>query len=107
MSSSIYDDPDFRAWELAVMTNMLPKLASSSATVSLVPGGRTDAKFAVELGFSIMLDKPILAVVLPGAEIPDKLRLVADLVVEADMGTEEGGKAVQQAITAFLEGLDD
>jgi nucleoside 2-deoxyribosyltransferase len=38
-------------------------------------------KFAVELGFAIMLNKPIIAVLQPGGTLPDKLRLVADEIV--------------------------
>jgi hypothetical protein len=43
-------------------------------------------KFAVELGFSIMLDKPIIAVVAPGTQVPGKLVAVADEIVEGVPG---------------------
>jgi hypothetical protein len=48
-----------------------------------VPKGQTDVKFAVELGFSIMLDKPIIAVVMAGTQVPAKLLKIADEIIEA------------------------
>lgn len=102
--SSIYTDPDFKAWEHSVVTNMLPKLEGSAAAV-MMAFGDTDAKFAVELGFSIMLDKPILALVRPGQTPPRKLALVADMIVEADMETEVGQAIVAAAVKDFLSNL--
>lgn len=98
-----FEDPELRAWEKSVRRDLIPKLESSGAVVSLVPSGETDVKFAVELGLSIMMDKPILAVAQPDTEIPPKLNRVADLVIVADMGTPEGQAHVQQAIHDFLE----
>lgn len=77
----------------------LQKLDESAFVMSIVPKEHdVDVKFAVELGASIMLDKPIIAVVLPGARVPNKLRLVADRVVEADIDQEAGRQAVARAI---------
>ena len=60
----------------------------------------------VELGASIMLDKPILVVASPGQELPERLERVADLIVYADMDTERGRMWLNDAIAEFLEGLE-
>lgn len=73
------------AWYRHVRQTLVPKLKSSGAVVSIVPEGQTDVKFAVELGLSIMLDKPIIAILRPGTKIPAKLALVADRIIETDM----------------------
>lgn len=78
-------------------------LAASAFVMSLVPRGEPDIKFAVELGLSIMLDKPILAVVLSGSAVPEKLRRVADEVVVADVDTEEGVALVAAAVNRMAE----
>jgi len=57
----------------------------SSCVISMVTEP-LDAKFAMELGLAIILDKPILAVVTPGATVPRKLRQVADEVVQLTAG---------------------
>lgn len=41
------------------------------------------ARFACELGFALMLNKPIIAVVAPGVQLSDKLSRCIDSFVEA------------------------
>jgi len=63
-----------------VRRKLVPKISDSKVVISLCPkGGATDVKFAVELGFSIMLGKPILVFANTNDDIPPKLRLVADV----------------------------
>lgn len=89
-----------------VRRDAIEKITDSAFVCSLVPrsGGEADVKFAVELGLSIMLDKPILAVVMPGAEVPEKLRRVADEIVEADVDVEEGRRALMAAMERMAVG---
>lgn len=83
MSTDWADDPESQAWIRHVLGELVPMIEDSSITVSLIPHGPTDVKFAVELGLSIMLDKPIVLVVSPGGAVPDHLRRVADDIVES------------------------
>lgn len=83
-------DEALEQFTAAVRTGLLPKLEESAAVVSLVPDGDGDIKFAVETGLAILLDKPIIAMVLPGRQIPAKLAKVADRVIEADLSTAQG-----------------
>ena len=97
------------AWDRFVENarrDALAKIESSAFVMSLVPSGEVDIKFAVELGISIMLDKPIVAVVMPGAEVPEKLRAVADEVVEADVDLEEGRRKLTEAIDRRMRALE-
>jgi hypothetical protein len=80
------------------------KIAMSSAFVSLTPSdGKGDVKFWTELGCAIMNDKPILAIVMPGAPIPDKLTMIADEIIMADIDTEDGQRQVAKAIRRLTE----
>jgi nucleoside 2-deoxyribosyltransferase len=104
-------DPEERdAWEEFVehfRRGALEAMDESAFVTSLVPREHdVDVKFAVELGAAIMLNKPILAVVAPGAEVPDKLRLVVDDLIRADVDTEEGRQEIGRAILKFKERLD-
>jgi len=110
-----WKDPDVKAWMAEVAENLVPMLAGSDLNVSLVKGGtaaETDVKFAVELGFSIMMDKPILAVVLDGKPIPPKLLKIADGVLnlhDRELGTPVGQEKVSKAIHKMMKklGLDE
>lgn len=100
------DDDDFQK---VVMEGLVPKMANSAVAVSIVPSNEenyVDAKFCVELGVMIMLDKPIIALVQPGAKVPDKLRQVADEILEADVTTDEGRELVAVRLKEFMDRQD-
>ena len=82
------------------------KIDGSAFVMSLVPKGDYDVKFAVELGAAIMLDKPIIAVLMPGARASAKLLEVADEVVYADVDLEEGRRKVTEAIGRMMQALE-
>lgn len=115
MSDDVWNDPDVKSWMAGVAEELVPMLAGSDLNVSLVKGGKaaeTDVKFAVELGFSIMMDKPILAVVLDGKPIPPKLLKIADGILNLharELGTPAGQEKLTEAIHKMMKklGLDD
>lgn len=79
-------DPSLKRLVEHVRRNLIPMIERSEIVVSIVPHDQsgTDVKFALELGYSVMLDKPIIAVVRPGTKIPEKLARVVDRFVECD-----------------------
>jgi hypothetical protein len=108
-NSSYADDPVWMQFEAHVLKTLVPMLTDCAASISLVPApDKVDVKFAVELGLSVMMDKPIVAVAQPGVEIPSKLRAVADAVIVADVTTDEGRQALAEGIitTMSLLGLE-
>ncbi len=94
MSGDWLEDPEARAWAQRVVDELVPKLTDSALSLSILPeeAGLDDVKFAVELGLSIMLDKPIIIAVVPGRRVPAKLARVADEIVEYD-DTDTAGTA--------------
>lgn len=103
MSADPFDSPEARAWARRVLDELVPMIAGSAASVSIVPNDEGDVKFAVELGFSIMLDKPIILAVAPGRSIPEHLVRVADEIVELDVGNPAAALRLQEALTRVLE----
>lgn len=67
----------------------LPELIGGSALSVMLIGENPDPKFCIELGYSIMYDKPIILVVRNGSKVPSKLALLADEIVEWDGGSVE------------------
>lgn len=74
--------PEAKAFLAAAARDLPGKIGGSAMCISLVPDGEIDPKFAVELGYMIMLDRPIIAVVVPGATIGEKFAKVVDRFVE-------------------------
>jgi hypothetical protein len=102
----VWQEPTAKAWVRHVLDDMEPKLSSSALVISIVPEDREgDVKFWVELGASIMMDKPIIAMVMGDAPIPDKLRLVADEVVRCPRGVDpSASEDLKAAISRLLPG---
>lgn len=91
MSESIdpWQDPAWLHYAKHAQEEMLPMLKGSEITIAMV-NSEVDPKMACELGYMIMLDKPILVIVSAGMKVPDKLIRVADEIVEgADMNDPE------------------
>jgi len=83
----------------------VPGMEGSAFVMSLVPtDGKPDIKFAVELGLTIMLEKPLVVVALPGTKIPDKLRTIADLVLELDPREPAQAALMARELKNFMKG---
>src|SRR5262245_9299458 len=100
--------PDEReSWDAFVehfRRSTMERMTGSSAFVSLVPGQTDAVKFAAELGAAIILDKPILAVVTPGAAVSEPLERVSDRIIEADADTHRGQQKIADEIAEFIKG---
>ena len=95
-------DPQAQAFLRRAARELPDKIISSAVTVSIVPeDNRPDPKFAVELGYMIMLDKPIIAIVRPGATPPEHLVRVADEIVE----WHDDGTVMMVRLTNAMERL--
>lgn len=103
----IWNEPTAKAWVRHVLEEMVPKLRGSALVCSMVPTSpEGDVKFWVELGASIMMDKPIVAVVLGDVAVSTKLVAVADEVVRCPRGAgPEAAAEIQAAITRVVERL--
>jgi hypothetical protein len=104
MSDDPFKDPWFIDFAKRVNDDLVPKIKDSELTISLNPtGGEADVKFAVELGFSIMLNKPIIVVATPGGVVPVGLARVAHRVLFLDLADPDSQKVLTLAIEAVIE----
>jgi nucleoside 2-deoxyribosyltransferase len=87
----VWEDPEYEAWAQHVRDAVVPVMERAAVAITLIPAARSDVRFAVELGLSIMLDKPIIALVQPGMRIPNALAAVAAEIVEVDISRDPDG----------------
>lgn len=107
--SDPWNDPEAREFITHVRSELVPMIDQSQFFICLTPSDpdEVDVKFSVELGVSIMLDKPIIAVVSPGSKMPPKLALIADHIIDVDLRTEEGPALIAQRVSEILEAQGD
>ena len=86
--------------------DVLPKMEDSGVFMTVVSPAKVDMKFAVELGMAIMLEKPIITMVLPGARVPEKLRAISEAVVHCDMDTGKGRDELIEVIRKVRDAAD-
>lgn len=73
-------------WEQAAREDLAPKVASSAYVMAIAAAGDVDPKQALEIGYAILLDKPIVVVVPAGREVPPGLARLARRVVRLRSG---------------------
>lgn len=86
MTDDPFDTPEWESYAQRVRDELVPMIEGSAVTLTLVPDGPPDVKLAVELGFCLLMDKPIISVVKPGVKVPKKLRAIADEIVVGEPG---------------------
>lgn len=69
-------------WLDRVERELIPIIKEAASVATIAPGEDPDLKVAIELGLTILLDKPLILVVPEGRWVPDRLRRAADAVVE-------------------------
>jgi len=108
MTDDPWQDPGWKAYEKRCREELLPMMKNSAIMMSLVPkDAKPDVKFAVELGFMVMLDKPIIAMIPSGTKCPLKLAKIADEIVEGDIDDPTVKERLMAAITRVQERLKD
>lgn len=100
----ILDNPEFKRYARHVLKEMVPKMADSAYVITIAPDGGTaaDVKQAVEIGYAILLNKPLIVLKTPGRVVAEKLLRIADHVVEGDMSTEAGRAAVSDQFKRIM-----
>lgn len=103
-TDDVWDNPIGKEWRERMNRDLRPMIEDSAISITIAPGDKPDAKVAVELGFTILLDKPILILAPRGRHVPERLRRVADAVIFG----EPSEPKVRAQIMAFLaeHGID-
>jgi hypothetical protein len=101
------DDPRAKAYLRRAQRDLLPMMRDSEVIMSLYHG-EPDAKLAIETGFAVLLDKPIVGLVTPGTHAARKFIAVCDELIEADMTTAAGRQSAQTRLAEAMRrlGLD-
>lgn len=105
-----WDDPEVQAWAKRVREELVPMIQGSAISMSILPEDpeKVDVKMAVEVGLSLLLDKPLILMVRPGTIVPIRLARAADEIIEADLANPDGlAERVHDAMIRVLGEEDE
>lgn len=105
VSDDPFEDPEWLDFARQARENLVPMIDKSAVAVSIV-SDKLDPKLAIETGYMVLMDKPIILAVTPGSKIPSKLALVADEIVEGDLSDPSFSDRLRAAIQRVTERLD-
>lgn len=93
-------------WETKARETLEPMIRDSQIGLAIYHG-ESDPKQMLEMGYMVMLDKPIIVVTWDGLEIPENLRRVARHVVElhSSPSTEAGQEELQTRLAPLITAL--
>jgi nucleoside 2-deoxyribosyltransferase len=97
-------DPRWQEWAGRIRSETLPALQRSKVAL-IMYSGTHEPKMAVELGYAILLGKPIIVAHMPQTPPPWKLQKIANYVLECDNTTEEGKQDFGRRLERAVRGL--
>ena len=103
-----YQSDEFKDWADRMRARLIPNMRDSANVLMIAPkmSGKFDIEFALQIGASILLEKPLILLVDRSRTIPPKLRAIADRIIETDlddmtMDSEAIQKQLKQAFDDF------
>ena len=103
-----FESDDFKRWADDMRKRLIPKMAESASVLMIAPNmsEKFDIEFALQIGASILLEKPLILLVHAGRTIPPKLLAIADKVIEADMDiTTMDSEKIQRQLRQAMQDL--
>lgn len=91
-----YSD-EVKAFFAAAEQELGPKVRASAVGVSILTG-EIDPKIAIEIGYILLLGKPLFLVVMPGTQVPDGLVRASEAIIEGSLDGAETGQRLRNAI---------
>ena len=95
--SDPWNDPRTQAYLRRAQRELLPMIKGTAITMAIAPD-EPDAKSAIELGFSILLDKPLIVIAPVGRIVPLRLKRAADAVIFGSPGDPEVVEQLREAM---------
>ena len=113
MSSSFRKDDPYRSKEWrnftrSVINDMLPKMKESALVVGLsTASDEADCKMAVEIGFCLLLGKPLLIMAEKEGDVHPGLLRAADEVVYGEIQHPKNQQALHEAMDRMVPDLKE
>lgn len=101
---NIWASQEWKEYARRAQQELHPKIRDSAVVVQLF-NEQPDAKLAIELGFTLLLGKPLLILKRSGQNVPAHLARIAEGILEYDdgqLGTEEFAERMTAEVKRIL-----
>ena len=92
MTEDPFASKEWKAYANRAIRDLVPKLQASAISVTIAngldPEEGGDAKLAIELGFTLLMGKPLVLLVDEDQVIPPGLERAADVICRGDLSDE-------------------
>lgn len=104
-----WQSSEFKAFAARWGRDVYPMLARSGVSITIQGSSpsEVDIQQALEIGMTLLLDKPLIVICPAGRTVPDQLRRVASAVIEGDLKDPAFQDRLAEVIKTVAEGLDD
>jgi len=82
---AMFASPEWKEYARSAQEELHPKIRDSAVTIQLY-SDEPDPKIAMELGYTLLLGKPLLILKRPGQTVPVHLARIAEGVLEYQPG---------------------
>jgi hypothetical protein len=108
MSDDPFTGPDWDEFKKEIIEHLLPKMDESAMFLPFMPPKDKfpPVEFAVQIGYMILLEKPLIVVVGRDAKLPSRLALVADEIVEGEVDDPDFEGRFHAAIKRVTDKLE-
>lgn len=81
MSGDPWDDPGMQEYLRHAREELQPMIDKSTFVMSIAPEEGPDPKIAMETGYMMWLDKPLIVIASKGQTVPRNIRRVAHAII--------------------------
>lgn len=108
MSADPFGTKEWSDYSERVVRDMLPKMKESALVVSIATGREhADVKLAVEIGFALLLGKPLVLMADTLSDLPPGLRRAADEIVWGEIQHPKTQAKLMEAMTRVVPDLTE
>ena len=105
--ADLYLTQEWREYAEHAVESTLPMIEKSEVFLSIgALGVKPDVRMATELGFALMLGKPLVFIAEPGQIIPEGLRRAADKIIFGEIQHPKTQAKLKEALKSIAPELD-
>lgn len=94
---------ELESWLTENTSEILPKMRASRVCLAVLLPDHIDPFLALQVGMALLLDKPLIIIGVDNAWLPERVRQLADVVIEGSMKDPATAERAREALRLILK----